>query len=158
MLELTRVTAADPRLDRLLQLYMFEWSARVPTAIGADARYTYRALPRYADADDDDAEAYLLRAPGAEAPAGFALVTRDEVGCWHVEEFFVLPGARRRGQGAHAARALVAAHPGRWSLTVRPENPPALAFWRRVFPAARADLEPGVDGIVRTRLTFTAPA
>ena len=53
---------------------------------------------------------------------------------------------------AGVARALFAAHPGAWTWTVRPENPAALAFWRRVAPTATVTPEPGDDGIVRTRM------
>ena len=145
---LVPVTHDDPRLDRLLQLYMHEWSALVATPIDADARYRYAELPAWADRVDH--AAYLFVA--AAAPQGFALIARDAAGAWHVEEFFVIAGARRRGLGDRAARALFAAHPGAWTWTVRPENPAALAFWRRVAPTAIVTPEPGVDGVVRTRM------
>lgn len=147
MLSLVTVAHDDPRLDRLLQLYMHEWSALVATPIGADARYTYADLPAWRDTDRH--AAYLVI---DEVPIGFALAARDDSGIWHVEEFFVVAGARRHGAGAIAARALFAAHPGAWSWTVRPENPAALAFWRRVAPDARVTAEPGADGVTRTRM------
>ncbi len=145
---LVAVAHDDPRLDRLLQLYMHEWSALVATPIDADARYRYADLPAWADRGDH--VAYLFVAAGA--PQGFALIARDAAGTWHVEESFVIAGARRRGVGDRAARALFAAHPGAWTWTVRPENPAALAFWRRVAPAATVTPEPGDDGVVRTRM------
>ncbi|MBK9036295.1 MAG: GNAT family N-acetyltransferase [Myxococcales bacterium] len=152
MLELVQVDADDVRLDRLLQLYMHEWSALVPTTIGADARFDYRHLPAYVDRARHGA--YLI-VDGA-APIGCALVAQDDDGCWHVEEFFVIAGARRHGAGAAAARRLFAIHPGPWSFTVRPENAGALAFWRRVVPEAAAAVEVGADGVARTRLRLSA--
>jgi predicted acetyltransferase len=149
VLELARVAHDDLRLDRLLQLYMHEWSALVATPIDAEARYTYRDLPAWSDRERH--AAYLIV---DEVPIGFALIARDDAGTWHVEEFFVIAGARRRGAGAIAAQALFAAHPGTWTWTVRPENPAALAFWRRVAPDARVSAEPGVDGITRTRMVL----
>lgn len=152
MLALIQVDADDRRLDRLLQLYMHEWSALVPTAIDADARFHYRHLPAYVDHVRHGA--YLIT-DGA-VPVGCALVAQDDVGCWHVEEFFVIAGARRHGVGADAARQLFARHPGPWSFTVRPENPGALAFWRRVVPGAETAVEIGADGVARTRVRLTA--
>lgn len=149
MLALSSVAHDDPRLDRLLQLYMHEWSALVPTAIGADARYTYPRLAAWAAPDDHRAYLFLDDA----TPLGFALTARDAAGAWHVEEFFVIAGARRKRVGDAAAAALFATAPGPWTWTVRPDNPAALGFWRQVAPTAIEEAEPGVDGIVRTRMT-----
>lgn len=149
MVTLARVAHDDPRLDRLLQLYVHEWSALVPAPIDADARYRYAGLSAWMDCVDH--VAYLMIG-GDGLPNGFALIVRDAHGAWHVKEFFVVAGARRRGVGAHAARALFAAHPGAWTLTVRPENPTALTFWRRVAAWTTETTEPGDDGVVRTRL------
>ncbi len=150
--QLAAVAHDDPRLDRLLQLYVHEWTALVPSPIGADARYAYPDLPAWADAVDH--RAYLVMVDGR--PHGFALIARAD-GAWHVEEFFVVAGARRGGLGRAAALALFDAHPGPWTWSVRPENPGASAFWRRVAPTATAAPEPGDDGIVRTRLRLTWP-
>ena len=147
VLQLARVAHDDVRLDRLLQLYMHEWSARVATLIGSDARYTYRDLAAWTDRERHAAYLFL-----DDAPVGFALVARDLTETWHVEEFFVIAGVRRRGAGAIAAHALFAAHGGPWTWTVRPEHPAALAFWRRVAPDARVSAEHGGDGITRTRM------
>ncbi|MCA9677296.1 MAG: hypothetical protein KC464_19890, partial [Myxococcales bacterium] len=88
----------DPRLERLLQLYLHEWSALVATPIDGDARYPYPGLAAFGG---DDHAAYLFVADAR--PVGFALIARDAAGAWHVEEFFVIAGARRRGLGASAA-------------------------------------------------------
>lgn len=153
MPSLVRVDHDEPRLDRLLQLYMHEWSALVPTAIGADARFVYPKLAAWADGARH--AAYLLL-DDEDRPLGFALVAIDDDHAAHVEEFFVIAGARRHGVGATAAHALFATHAGAWTWTVRPENPGALAFWQRVAPTARLSPEPGRDGVVRTRMRLDA--
>ncbi len=150
---LVQVDSEDVRLDRLLQLYMHEWSALVPTTIGDDARFEYRRLPAWRDRVGH--AAYLCLA-GAR-PIGFALAAVDEVGTWHVEEFFVIAGERRHGVGAACARALFATQPGPWSWTVRPENPAALAFWRRVAPGSIETVEVGGDAVARVRMRWRAP-
>jgi predicted acetyltransferase len=138
----------------LLQLYIHEWSDRVVAPIGPDALYVYRDLERYQDRDAH--AAFLFLDEQDHRTIGFALSLRDEGDVWHVEEFFVIAGARKRGVGAAAARRLFATHPGPWTLTVRPENPGGLAFWRRIAPDAREAVETGSDGVARTRLSFLA--
>ena len=140
------VDAADARLGRLLQLYMYEWTALLPRPLGADALYSYEGVERCA--------AYLFM-DGA-TPVGFGLIAPAGDG-WEVEELFVVVAARRRGVGAAAARALFATRPGRWTFTVRPENPDGLAFWRRVVPDADERVEVGNDGVTRTRFSFAVP-
>lgn len=149
---LAKVGADDPRLDRLLQLYMHEWSALLPIALNEEARFVYAKLPAYRDVDGH--VAYLVL--DDRRPLGFVLARRDEER-WHVEEFFVIHGGRRRGIGSAAVRDLVALHPGAWTLTVRFESPAALAFWRRAVPGAVERVEVGADGIRRTRLSWTEP-
>lgn len=143
---LVPVPRDDLRFARLMQLYLHEWSGIFPdrVRIGADALFAYpetSALSR--------AVLFLEDA----APFGFALVERDAQGTAHVEEFFVILGVRRRGLGSAAARALFGGEQGPWTLTVRPENPGALAFWRRVMLDADERAEVGTDGVERVRLT-----
>ncbi|OGQ22632.1 MAG: hypothetical protein A2138_12625 [Deltaproteobacteria bacterium RBG_16_71_12] len=55
--------------------------------------------------------------PGCEGrPAGFALAAYDGER-WHIEELFIVAGARKHGIGRAAAAALCARHPGPWTLT-----------------------------------------
>lgn len=146
MLVALPVPRNDARLARLLQLYLHEWSGRITLPIGDDALYGYPDLDHW-EGDDHEAVLFLEDA----RIIGFALAARD-VSTWHVEEFFILLGERRRGLGARAFEALAARHPGAWTLTVRPENPEGLAFWQRVVgtpPVA----EPG-DDVVRQRFNF----
>jgi predicted acetyltransferase len=152
MVTLAKVDADDLRLGRLMQHYIHGWSRWLPIPIGQDALFVYEELPRYRDQVGH--AALLILDDDGRAPIGFALARQDELERWHVEEFFVIYGARRRGVGMLAARALFALHPGAWTLTVRPENPTALPFWRRVAPGAEERIEIGDDGIPRTRFSW----
>ena len=70
----------------------------------------------------------------------------------------MLLGVRRRGFGREAARALLddAEGEGAWTLTVRPENPGALVFWRRVMRGADERVVGG-DGVRRVRVARGEP-
>jgi predicted acetyltransferase len=149
--DLVQVDCDDARLGRLLQLYIHEWSAKLPVPIGADALFAYPGLAAYRDRASHRAFLFV-----DQVPLGFALVVRDEAGAWEVEEFFVVAGARRRGLGAAAARRVFAEFPGPWTFTVRPENPEGLAFWRRTLGSAQERVEVGGDGVARTRFSFVA--
>jgi predicted acetyltransferase len=151
MVALVSVDVDDERLGRLMQLYLHEWSGLVAWPIGADALYPHSL---HQHRGSDTWASFLFIDPGAERPLGFALAMRDADGCWHVEDFFVIAGERRRGIGTHAAGALFAARPGRWTLTVRPENPRALGFWRSLSNVADEQVELGADGIARTRFSY----
>ncbi|HVV87994.1 MAG TPA: GNAT family N-acetyltransferase, partial [Kofleriaceae bacterium] len=156
-IDLVPVAIDEPRLQALLQDYMQEWSALIAVPADEHGRHVYPDEAHYRD--DPSRGVHLFVDGGAGgAPVGFALTMRDASGVRHVEEFFVVGGARRRGLGARVARRLVALAPGAWTLTVRPENPRALAFWRAAFPGAIEALEPGGDGVVRTRLSFEVAA
>lgn len=153
-LVICQVSSDDPRLARLLQLYLHEWSTLIPSAIGEDALFAYPELEDYGAPSTHRAFLFVQR----EAPVGFALAVRDEGGTWHVEEFFVIAGERRHGIGREAARLLFETARGPWTLTVRPENPKALEFWRAVVADASVELEIGDDGITRTRMSFDTSA
>jgi len=143
------VPLGDPRIEAMLQEYMREWSALLPMKPGPDGAFAYPHRHRYVD---DDHEAVIFVED--ERPVGFALARRVP-GAWQVQEFFVSPAERRRGVGARALTQLCARHPGPWTLTVRPENPAALAFWRRVLGRAPTE-ERGGDGVLRRRFLFQA--
>jgi predicted acetyltransferase len=150
VIALAQIDADDARLGRLLQLYMHEWSEFVPSTIGPDALYTYDELASYRDCEAGAAYLFL----DGDLPLGFALIAPFTSGGWGVEEFFVVAGARRRSVGRDAAAALFATRPGRWTLTIRPENLRARTFWRSILPDADECVEVGDDGVGRTRLSF----
>jgi predicted acetyltransferase len=144
--QLIEVGADDVRLARLLQLYIYEWSGLIEVGIGPEGLFAYEMKP--------GAAAFLVVDQESAALLGFALIEPHATSTWSVKEFFVLAGQRRRGIGRAATRALFATRPGSWTLTVRPENPLALGFWRGAMSGGEERTEVGADGIVRTRLTL----
>mgnify|MGYP002632908923 CR=1 FL=1 len=80
---------------------------------------------------------YLILVDGA--PAGFNLVGAQprlwegSKGDLCIEEFFVLHAYRAKGVAEQAARLGFDAHRGRWEVFTWPNNPQAIAFWRRVI-------------------------
>jgi predicted acetyltransferase len=92
-----------------------------------------------------------------DASAGFAFVRRDEAGM-QMAEFFVARQCRCRGVGRGAARRLIARFPGRWRITQRESNRPAIAFWHRVLDgfAAYDEVTTATDA-VRREQRFTFP-
>jgi predicted acetyltransferase len=90
---------------------------------------------------DPAAQPFVILANGARS--GFAVVTR--LPAWprgeadfRMSEFFVVPRARGRGVGAHAATLLFSRFEGAWEVLEDEENRAALAFWRRVIGAQTA--------------------
>lgn len=84
--------------------------------------------------EDPARRAYLIQV-GQEL-AGFALL--NPIGScaeteWKMDEFFILAKFQGKGVGGHVAAALFDKHPGRWEVTVIPENQTALSFWRKTI-------------------------
>ncbi|HEB0101022.1 TPA: GNAT family N-acetyltransferase [Serratia marcescens] len=118
--------------------------------LGADGDYPYlplywREVGRYP---------YLILSD--RQTAGFALVRRLDSVTVEMAEFYIKPEWRRTGLGLRAARALFVQHPGGWSLSVSPDNPRGLAFWRAVIPAG-ATTEPLSAADAMMQLRFSSP-
>lgn len=85
---------------------------------------------------DPAARPFVILASGVRA--GFALVTRlpawpREQADFRMSEFYVVPAARGRRVGAHAATLLFSRFEGEWEVLENEGNRAALAFWRRVI-------------------------
>lgn len=129
---IVRVATLDDRqlLDRLLDLYLHDFSEFDGRELAADGSYHYRWLDAYWS--DKDRVAYLVHVD--DHPAGFALVRlTDPI---EMAEFFVLRKYRRAGIGSLVARQVIGAHPGRWRIEQVERNTAATAFWRRAIPTA----------------------
>ncbi|MBR4236296.1 MAG: hypothetical protein IKR85_09595 [Clostridia bacterium] len=89
-------------------------------------------------------------------PAGIAVVTDARYaldGCqWRFQELYLIRPARGRALARNAARALLAAHPGRWCLSVYRKNLPARRFWDALVRSCGTPVytAPGEDGMVDT--------
>lgn len=143
-------------LANLFELYVHDFSEQVPLELKPNGRFD---LP----VDDcwwNSGEHFPFFIRGQNSLLGFALVRRgsrvtDATDVMDVAEFFVVRGARGRGVGSSAARALFAAFPGRWEIRVRQSNVAAKAFWQGVArswlgepPPWQAFSRAGVDWLV----------
>jgi predicted acetyltransferase len=129
--------AQRPVLDRLLQLYLHDFSEFAPIGsphgeVDAEGRFFYPGIESYWQQDEHIP--LLIRAE--DHLAGFALVNQWsalELPLDHVvAEFFVLRKYRRARVGTRAALLIFRRYPGQWEVPVAWYNPPALAFWRGV--------------------------
>ena len=129
--------AQRPALDRLVQLYLHDFSEFAPIGsphgeVNAEGRFAYPRLESYWQ--EDGLIPLLIRAD--DRLAGFVLVNKwsalglplDHV----VAEFFVLRKYRRARVGTRAALLTFRRYPGRWEVPVAWYNLPAQAFWRSV--------------------------
>lgn len=135
--------AHRPVLDRLMQLYLHDFSEFAPIGsphgeVDAEGRFANEWLESYWQ--EGGRVPLLIRAD--DHLAGFALLNQ-----WSalelpldraVAEFFVLRKYRRARVGTRAAWLLFHRYPGRWEVPVAWYNQPALLFWRRSTHAVAA--------------------
>lgn len=130
---LTEVREVErPLLERLLQLYLYDFSEIDPDDVEEDGRFSYDVLDRYGR--EPGHYALLLRV--RSKPAGFALVDEhstlpDSAHRHYVHEFHVLRAHRRCGYGLAMAWAVFDRYPGLWQIEEIGPNLQAQAFWRR---------------------------
>ena len=63
---------------------------------------------------------------------GFCYVSED-TDTLFMSEFFVMKKYRRQGIGKKAAIEVLQMHPGKWELTIHPNNPVSHKFWKSVI-------------------------
>ena len=137
-----RIATVDdrPTVGNLLQLYLHDMSAFVPTSISPDGRFAYPYLDRYWS-EEGEAEGrvpFIFTVNGELA--GFALRnSHSRLGqpppVSSIAEFFVLRTWRGQGIGRAATFALFEQFPGRWEVAQLRANEPAHRFWRRAIDA-----------------------
>jgi len=140
-------------LANLFELYVHDFSEQVPLELKPNGRFDLPVDDCWWNSGEHFP--FFIRSEGTLL--GFALVRRGSrvtaaTDVMDVAEFFVVRGARGRGVGRSAARALFAAFPGRWEIRVRQSNRAAIAFWQGVArswqgepPPWRAFSRAGVD-------------
>jgi predicted acetyltransferase len=135
------LAAQRPVLDRLLQLYKYDFSEFAPIGspygeVDEEGGFSYPGLESYWR--ESGRIPLLIRAD--DHLAGFALVNQwSALGLpldHAVAEFFVLRKYRRARVGTRAALLIFRRYHGRWEVGVAWYNPPALAFWRGVTEEA----------------------
>lgn len=130
-------------LEGLMQFYLYDLS-ELEADDSSEMEFTddgrlppYRYLPEYWI----DASRTPVLIKRGERPVGFALINqishRDErnVDCC-MAEFFVARKHRRHGVATQALHLILAAHPGRWEVSVDACNRGALGFWPRAIASA----------------------
>lgn len=121
-------------LDRLIQLYLHDFSEFDGSDVTDDARFAGVDLDRFFARAVR--HAFLITVDGRIA--GFALIVRDRAfrddaeEIWWIEEFFVMRKYRRLGAGEHAATRLFDRFGGTWEIGQIAQNVPAQAFWRTI--------------------------
>jgi predicted acetyltransferase len=143
--------ADAPVLDRLLQLYEYDYSEY--GGVDLDEHGLFPTVDVETIWGEHDRN-FLIRADGH--PAGFALVTRHDAylgggQATLLAEFFVVRKYRRQGVGERAVVQLLDRFPGRWELATLTANLGAQAFWRRVLGRHRPAFREVPDGCDRWR-------
>jgi predicted acetyltransferase len=127
--------AGRPVLERLMQLYAYDFSELMAIDMGEDG-----LLPTSSTLATCWAEPwrhpFLIRAD--ERIAGFVVVDEQsrltgDPAVVDMAEFFVLRRFRRHGVGRRAARLAFERYLRRWEVRETPTNTAATAFWRRVI-------------------------
>ncbi len=137
-------------LERLMQLYLYDFAAIDDWSIGEDGFYGSAATIE-GFWTDPRMTSYLVRADGALV--GFVL-SRDSAyfagdGTRDISEFFILRRHRRQGIGGEVARRMFDTFSGKWEVTQLTSNVEAQKFWRRVigeYTAGRYEEQPRPDG------------
>jgi predicted acetyltransferase len=149
-------------LRNLFELYCYDFSEQLSLELKPNGRFDIALGDEWWTRNDHFA--FLIRHEGKLV--GFALVRKGSRVSTNpdvkdVAEFFVARGARRRGIGTAAARALFETFPGAWEIRIRASNAPAQHFWARVVEALLARQvapEPfSVSGVAWNVLRVPAP-
>jgi len=124
-----------PVIERLMQLYLYDFSEIEGHEINRDGLFEYRYLDLYWI--DSDRHPFLMYAEGKVA--GFVLVNSityldENEGARSIAEFFVMRQYRRKGVGKKAAIAVFDMFPGRWEVRQTQNNIGGRKFWRSVIP------------------------
>lgn len=84
--------------------------------------------------EEEDRKAFFIKVQ--DELAGLVLVTKIGINPnidWKIGEFFVLPKFQRQSIGQKIALQVFNRFPGRWEVSVLPENKGAWEFWRKVI-------------------------
>ena len=136
-LALTPVSLEEkPSLERLMQLYLYDFAEFDGADVNDQGLYPYKYLPLYWT--EPDRRPFFIRVNGKLA--GFVLVRLDidrliepprKVN--QIAEFFVMKKYRRYGVGAFAAQWVFDQFPGDWEVEQIATNLPAQTFWRKII-------------------------
>ncbi|MCB9134259.1 MAG: GNAT family N-acetyltransferase [Anaerolineales bacterium] len=130
--------AEKPLLERLMQLYLYDFTAFDGDDVDEQGEYSYKYLPLYWT--EPHRRPFLLRVDSCLA--GFVLVRLNidslldpsqQVNS--IAEFFVMKKYQHLAVGQFAARWVFNHFPGPWEVAQTATNFPAQSFWRKVISA-----------------------
>lgn len=84
--------------------------------------------------EDEGRHAYTIRV--YNELAGFVLLnqaTENSENNWNMGEFFIIAKFQGQGIGSLVAQSIWNMHPGKWEVSVIPNNKPALKFWEKTI-------------------------
>lgn len=145
MFEIVRVEEEQREiLAHLIELYEYDFSEYENSDVNSYGLYGYSYLDYYWT--EENRYAYFIKVNGKLA--GFVMVcgycyVSKAADTLFMSEFFVMKKYRRQGIGRKAAMKVLKMHPGKWELTVHPNNPISHQFWKSVIAQVS-------DGTVQT--------
>lgn len=136
-IEIIPASLADyPTIQNMARFYVYDISRYCgfiskDWAMPQDGLYECFDLKKYFI--DSDKKAYLVKLEDGEL-VGFVLLDKHSTSGkidWNMGEFFILAKFQGKGIASEIVKKIWAMHPGKWEVSVIPENKPALAFWRK---------------------------
>ena len=126
--------ADEPMLERLMQLYAYDFSEFMGWDVGEDGRFPGALLATCWT--ETWRHAFVIRVGGKLA--GFTILDErsrltGDPAIADVAEFFVLRRFRRAGVGTAAAMRAFALYDRTWEVRQTAANTAATAFWRRTI-------------------------
>jgi len=118
-----------PLIQRMMELYLYDFSAFDHSDLDAHGCFGYPYLDHYWV--EEGRHPFLVRVDGKLA--GFVLVnqqTRLPGNEWSVAEFFILRKYRRRGIGKRVAQFIFDQFRGKWEVAEIDSNSDARSFWK----------------------------
>lgn len=127
-----------PIIQNMARFYVYDMSRYCgfiskDWAIAEDGLYECFDVKKYFE--DSDKKAYIVKLQDGEL-VGFVLLDKQSTSNdvdWNIGEFFVLGKFQAQGIAKEIAKRIWIMHPGKWEISVIPENKPALAFWRKTI-------------------------
>lgn len=126
-------------IQNMAQLYVYDASRELGFSISEDGRYNPKSYKCYCE--DSDKIAYIIKV--YDETAGFVLISEkglEKHTDWKVDQFFILAKFQRSGIGKSAAEKIWQLHPGKWEVSVIPENTSALKFWENTISKFTANV------------------
>lgn len=84
--------------------------------------------------EDQSRKAYLIKV--YDEIAGFVLlnqITTEKDSNWNMGEFFIIAKFQGQGIGKRVAHKIWEMNPGKWEISVIPENKSAISFWEKAI-------------------------